>query len=334
MMARFVLQRLAFLGLVLLGVSLVTFAIAHLAPGDPARMMAGPAASAETVATLRGELGLDRPLWQQYARYLGDLLQFDLGRSNVSGEPVLDEILARAPASIELMGSALLLALAVGIPLGIGAAMRRGGWLDRLVSGLSVAGIAVPAFWLGLVLVILLYRQLEWFPASGRFTGDPPRGVTGFLLIDAALALDGRALAAALAHLALPVLSLALLEVGPLARLVRNQMRAVLASDYVRMARASGLTERTILWRHALRGALSPLVTLVAASIAMMLFGSVSLETVFGWPGAGHYVVQSIFALDFPVIMGFAVLTAVAYVLVNAVADIALGLLDPRVRPA
>ena len=130
------------------------------------------------------------------------------------------------------------------------------------------------------------------------------------------------------------MLSLALLEAGPLARLVRNQMRAVLGSDYVRMARASGLSERTILWRHALRNALTPLVTLVAASIAMMLFGSVSLETVFGWPGAGHYVVQSIFALDFPVIMGFAVLTAISYVLVNTAADITLGLIDPRVRPA
>ncbi len=333
-MVRFVLQRLAFLGLVLLGVSLITFAIANLAPGDPARMLAGPAASADAVAALRAELGLDLPLWQQYLRYLGDLLRFDLGTSNVSGEPVLDEILARAPASIELMGSALLLSLLVGIPLGIGAAVKRGGWLDRLVSGLSVAGISVPAFWLGLVMVILFYRELEWFPASGRFTGDPPPAVTGFLLIDALIALDFKALAAALAHLALPVLSLALLEAGPLARLVRNQMRAVLASDYVRMARASGLSERTILWRHALRNALTPLVTLVAASIAMMLFGSVSLETVFGWPGAGHYVVQSIFALDFPVIMGFAVLTAIAYVLVNTASDITLGLIDPRVRPA
>jgi peptide/nickel transport system permease protein len=333
-MARFVLQRLAFLGLVLLGVSLMTFAIANLAPGDPARMIAGPAASAEAVATLRAELGLDLPLWRQYALYLGDLAHLDLGTSNVSGEPVLDEILARAPASIELMGSALLLSLIIGIPLGIGAAVKRDGWLDRLVSGLSVAGISVPAFWLGLLLVILFYRQLEWFPASGRFTGDPPPAVTGFLLIDALIALDFRALSAACAHLALPVLSLALLEAGPLARLVRNQMRAVLASDYVRMARASGLSERTILWRHALRNGLSPLVTLVAASIAMMLFGSVSLETVFGWPGAGHYVVQSIFALDFPVIMGFAILTAIAYVMVNTAADITLGLIDPRVRPS
>lgn len=333
-MARFVLQRLAFLALVLLGVSLVTFAIAHLAPGDPARMMAGPAASGEAVVALRAKLGLDLPIWQQYAIYLGDLLRFDLGTSSVSGQPVLDEILARAPASIELMGSALLLALMVGIPLGIGAAMRRGGLLDRLVSGLSVAGISVPAFWLGLILVIIFYRQLEWFPASGRFTGNPPPYVTGFLVIDAIIALDRPALAAALAHLALPVLSLALLEAGPLARLVRNQMRAVLASDYVRMARASGLSDRTILWRHALRNALTPLVTLVAASVATMLFGSVSLETVFGWPGAGYFVVQSIFALDFPVIMGFAVLTAIAYVCVNTISDITLGLIDPRVRPA
>lgn len=332
MMRRFVLQRLGFLMLVLLGVSVTTFAIAHLAPGDPARMMAGPAAPETAVAALRERLGLDLPVWQQYGRYLGDLLRLDLGTSNVSGQPVLGEILSRAPASIELMGSALLLSLVLGIPLGIAAAQRRGGAFDRLVSALSVGGISVPPFWLGLMLIILFYRQFGWFPASGRFTGTAPADVTGFLLIDSLLAGDGRALATTLAHLALPVLSLALLEAGPVARLVRNQMRGVLGSDYVRMARAQGLSERTILLRHGLRNALTPMITIVAASIAMMLFGSVSLETVFGWPGAGLYVVQSIFALDFPVIMGFAVLTAVAYVLVNSLADLALAALDPRVR--
>ncbi|WP_374571315.1 ABC transporter permease [Phenylobacterium sp.] len=331
-MLTFVLRRCALLVVVLFGVSLLTFAVAHLAPGDPARLIAGPQASAEAVAHVRRDLGLDAPLWRQYALYAGRLARLDLGQSNVSGKPVLREIAARAPASLELMGSGLILALALGTPLGVWAALKRGGLADRGVGALAVAGAAMPAFWLGLMLILLFYRELAWFPASGRFTGAPPPAVTGLMTLDALLAGDPRAFETACAHLALPTLSIALLDLGLVARLVRNQMLGVLDAEYIRTARATGLPEGRVIVDHALRNALSPMITVVAASLATMLYGSVSVETVFGWPGAGQYVVESIFSMDFPVIMGFAVVTSAVYVVVNLLADLLYAAVDPRVR--
>ena len=333
-MLAFIARRLGFLVIVLLGVSLITFTIAHLAPGDPARLVAGPQASAETVARVRADLGLAQPILVQYRRYLGRLLHGDLGVSNVDGRPVAEAILAKAPASLELMGAALLLALIAGIPLGVVAALRRNGAADRTVRIMAVAGAAIPAFWFGSILIILLYRELGWFPASGRFTGTPPPAVTGFLTIDALLAGDWQGFRTACAHLALPVFTLALLDLGLFARLTRNQMLGVMAQDYIRVARASGLPEGRIVRVHALRNALSPLIAVVTASLAAMLYGSVSVETVFGWPGAGQFVVGAIGNLDFPVVMGFAVIASAAYVLVNIAADLALAAVDPRVRLA
>jgi peptide/nickel transport system permease protein len=330
----FLARRLGFMVVVLLGVSVITFMIAHLAPGDPARLMAGPQASAQTVEQLRVQLGLDQPLWRQYLHYLGRLVHFDLGVSNVTGRPVLTELLSRAPASLELLGGGLILALLGGVPLGVWAALNRGRLPDRLARAAAVLGTAVPAFWLGLILIVVFYRNLYWFPASGRFTGTPPVPITGLLTVDSLLQGDLHALSTALAHLTLPVLSLALLDLGVFARLTRNQMLGVMSQEYIRVARAAGLPEWQVVWRHALRNALSPLVTVVAASVAAMLYGSVSVETVFGWPGAGKYVVDAIFNLDFPVIMGFAVLAAAAYVLLNTLADLVYAALDPRVRAA
>lgn len=333
-MLAFLVRRLVFLLVVLAGVSIVTFAIANMAPGDPARLVAGPQASAETVARVRTELGLDKPLVTQYLRYAGRLLHGDLGTSNVDGRPVADTILAKAPASLELMGSALVLALLIGVPLGVLGALRRGGAADRMVRIMAVAGAAIPAFWFGAILIILFYRELGWFPASGRFTGTPPPMVTGVMTLDALLAGDWAGFRVACAHLALPVLTLALLDLGLFARLTRNQMLGVMAQDYIRVARASGLPEGAIVRVHALRNALSPLIPVVAASLAAMLYGSVSVETVFGWPGAGQFVVEAIANLDFPVVMGFAVMASVAYVAVNLVADLLLAAVDPRVRLA
>jgi peptide/nickel transport system permease protein len=333
-MARFALHRLVFMCAVLFSVSVITFLIIRLAPGDPARLMAGPQASAEAVEQIRLDLGLDQPLIDQYLGYAGRALRLDFGQSAASGQPVIAEIAARAPATFELMSLALLIALGIGIPLGVLAAIRRGGPEEMLTRSASIIGSAAPAFWLGLLLILLFYRHLDWFPASGRFTGEPPPSVTGFLTIDALLAGDLPAFRIALAHLALPALSMALLELGIYARLVRNQMLGVLSQDYIRVARAGGLGEAAVLREHALRNGLAPLVTIVAASLATMLYGSVSVETVFGWPGAGRYMVDSIFRLDMPVIMGFALITAAAYVLTNTLADIVYAVLDPRVRIA
>jgi peptide/nickel transport system permease protein len=331
-MGAFVLRRLAFLIVVLLGVSLITFGVMHLAPGDPVRLLAGPQADAASIERLREQLGFDRPLPQQYLAHLGRLARFDLGTSNVSGRPVSTEILARAPATLELMFTALAVALLIGVPLGMLAALRRGSLADRLVQALAVGGASIPAFWLGLLLVVVFYRELGWFPASGRFTGTPPPQTTGLLTIDALIAGDWRAFRVAWAHLALPVISLAVLDAGNFARLVRNQLLAVLGQEYIRVARALGLSEPVVVGRHAMRNALSPLVTVVTVALANLLYGSVSVETVFGWPGDGQYVVGSIFGLDFPVIMGFAVLASIAYVALNLAGDLVQAALDPRLR--
>lgn len=331
-MTGFLLKRLGFMLVVLVFVSIITFLITRMAPGDPARLLAGPQASAETVARIREEMQLDRPLMMQYASYLQRAVQLDFGVSNATGRPVLAEIAARAPATLELMLLSMTLALGIGTPLGVYAAMKRGRWPDYTARLASIIGAAAPAFWVGLLLILLFYRELDWFPASGRFTGQPPPQVTGFLTIDALLAGDLLSFRIAVAHLVLPALSLALLELGVYARLVKNQMLGVLKQDYIRVARSGGLREGTVLREHALRNGLAPLATIVAASLATMLYGSVSVETVFGWPGAGRYVVESIFRLDFPVIMGFTLITAAAYVIANTLADLVYASLDPRVR--
>ena len=333
-MAAFILRRLSFLILVALAVTVITFLISQVVPGDPARVVAGPRANAEQLLTVRRQLGLDRALPVRYADYLGRIVRGDLGNSIVTGRPVLSELAARAPATLELMTAALVAALAAGVPLGVWAALTRGGWPDRLIRAGSAATISIPAFWLGPLLILLFYGAWHILPGSGRLDLDPPRSVTGFLMIDTLLAGDLAAFADALAHLAIPVLTLALLDVGGVARLVRAQMIEVLGEDYIKTARASGLPERTVVLRYALRNGLIPLVTVLGLSIAQMLYGSVVIESIFAWPGTGSYVVGAIFNLDFPVVMGFALVASIAYVLVNLLVDMLYLVLDPRIREA
>ncbi|HEX3916359.1 MAG TPA: ABC transporter permease [Caulobacteraceae bacterium] len=333
-MAAFVLRRLGFLVVVVLAVTVITFLIAQAIPGDPARVVAGPRADAQQLAKARHQLGLDRPLPVRYADYLGRVLHGDLGASIVTGRPVLSELAARAPATLELMISALIVGVAGGVPLGVAAALTRGRWPDRLIRAGSALTISVPAFWLGPLLILVFYGALQVLPGSGRLDLDPPPPVTGFLLIDTLLAGDVAAFGDALAHLAIPVLTLALLDVGAIARLVRGQMIEVLGEDYIRTARATGLSEATVILRYALRNGLTPLVTVLGLSIAQMLYGSVVIESIFAWPGDGSYVVGAIFNLDFPVVLGFALVTSVAYVVVNLGVDLTYLLLDPRIREA
>jgi len=333
-MATFLLRRLTFLVFVLFGVTVVTFAISHIVPGDPARLLAGPRASASQLREIRAELGLDQPLTTQYLRYMKQLAQGDLGNSLVTGRPILTELADRLPATLELMICALICSLTVGIPLGVLAATRKKSWIDHLVRAGSAASVSVPAFWLAPLLILLFYSRLGWLPGSGRLDVDPPAAFTGFLLVDTLLAGYGRAFLDAVLHLALPVLTLALLDVGGVARLVRGQMIDVLGEDYIRTARASGLPPHIVIVRHALRNALIPLVTVLGLSIAQMLYGSVVIETLFAWPGTGNYVVTAIFNLDFPVVMGFALLASIAYVGVNLIVDLLYMTLDPRIREA
>jgi len=332
--AGFLARRIAALLLVVFAVSLVTFAISHLVPGDPARMIAGPRASAQQLAAIRHELGLDRPVLVQYEIYGTHLLHGDLGKSIVTNRPVLGEIASRVPATLELMLCALIVSLLFGIPIGIAAALNQGRFVDHLVRGFSALTVSIPAFWLAPLLILLFYGALGVFPASGRIDGDPPTAITGLFLIDSALTLNFRAFADAASHLVLPVATLSFLDMGAIARLVRGQMIEVLSEDYIKTARASGLPERAVIYRHALRNALIPLVTVLGMSLAQLLYGSVIIESLFAWPGTGSYVVNAIFALDFPVIMGFTVLVSTAYVVVNLLVDLLYMLLDPRIRAA
>lgn len=318
--------------LVVAGVCVITFIISHLIPGDPARLLAGDRASDEIVQHIRQQLGLDLPLWQQFIRYVEQLLHGDLGMSIRTGRPVLEDLKNFFPATLELAFCALLIALVVGVPLGVLSAVYKNRWLDHLVRLLALTGISTPAFWLGLGVIVLFYGKLNLLPGGGRLDDwlDPPTRVTGFYLIDSLLSGDLDVFFNALTHLILPATTLAFVHLGIVARQIRSAMLEQLSEDYVRTALASGLSKFTIVVRYALPNALIPSVTVLGLALGDLLYGAVLTETVFAWPGMGAYVVSSIQALDFPAVMGFAIVVSFAYVLVNLFVDLLYLWIDPR----
>lgn len=326
-------QRCWGLLLVMTGVCVITFIISHLIPGDPARLLAGDRASDEMVQHIRHQLGLDLPLWQQFIHYVSDLLHGNLGTSIRTGRPVLADIRLFFPATLELALCALLLALLIGVPLGVLSAVFRNRWLDHLVRLLAITGISTPTFWLGLGVIVLFYGHLNLLPGGGRLDDwlDPPAHVTGFYLIDTLLAGDSDAFFNSLQHLILPALTLAFVHLGIVARQIRSAMLEQLSEDYIRTARASGLPGWRIVMTHALPNALIPSITVLGLALGDLLYGAVLTETVFSWPGMGAYVVASIQALDFPAVMGFAVVVSFAYVLVNLLVDLLYLWIDPRI---
>ncbi len=326
-------RRLLFLVLVVVGVSLITFAVSHLIPGDPARLMAGDRATDEIVAAIRAKLGLDQPLWVQYLRFVQGLLQGDLGTSLRTGRAVSSDIAVFFPATIELVIVALGLSIMLGVPLGVASAVWRDKPVDHLSRLLSMIGISTPAFWLGLILILAFYGGLGWLPGGGRLDPalTPPPAHTGLLLIDSLIALDFQAFLSGLRHLILPALTLGFVHVGVLARQIRSAMLDQLGEDYVRTARAHGLSKARVVLGHALPNALIPSVTVLGLAFGDLLYGAVLTETVFSWPGMGSYVVASINALDFPAVMGFTIVVSFAYVLVNLAVDLAYLALDPRI---
>jgi len=296
-----VLQGLA----VLLAVSLITFALAYLLPADPARMVAGPSASVETVQSIRRELGLDKPFWTQYGTYLGHLVQGDLGRSYKQSSSVTELLLSRTPATLLLMLGAIFFELLLGLSSGILASLNPGGWLDRTLMGLSFVGVSAPQFVLGLLLLYLLAFALPIFPLGGY--GTP-------------------------AHLVLPALTLGIGGAAWYARVVRSNLLEGLGRDYVRTALAKGVSRRKVMGKHALKNALLPVVAMVGSDIGFFLSGSVVVESVFGWPGLGKLTWDAVRVIDVPVILGVVLLSAVMIVLGNLLADLAMPLFDPRVR--
>ncbi len=325
-------QRCWGLILVVAGVCVITFIISHLIPGDPARLLAGDRASDEIVRHIRQQLGLDLPLWQQFARYVDALLHGDLGTSIRTGRPVLEDLKTFFPATLELAFCALLIALLVGIPLGVLSAVYRNRWTDHLVRLMALTGISTPAFWLGLGVIVLFYGKLDWLPGSGRLDDwfDPPTRVSGFYLLDSLLEGNIEVFFNAPQHLILPAATLAFVHLGIVARQIRSAMLEQLNEDYIRTALASGLPKFTIVVRYALPNALIPSITVLGLALGDLLYGAVLTETVFAWPGMGAYVVSSIQALDFPAVMGFAIVVSFAYVLVNLVVDLLYLWIDPR----
>jgi ABC-type dipeptide/oligopeptide/nickel transport system permease component len=319
----------------LMGVIIVTFILTRMLPGDAAAYFAGPTATAASIEATRHRLGLDRPLPEQFVLYVEGLTRGDFGRSLTSGQSVLDDLSNRLPASLELTFVALLVALGLGIPLGTGAALKPGGRIDNLCSLVSTIGQATPTFFLGLLLVFVFYYLLAWVPAPiGRLdvVYSPPREITGAWSIDAALAGDWKLLGAVLRQLTLPVTTLALFGLGPLARVTRASMIEVLASDYVRTARAAGLPRHKVLRAYAFRNAVLPVLNASGMVFSYMLGASVLVEKVFGWPGIGAYAIDAVLASDFAPVQGFVLAMALLYLLLNLIIDIVDGLLDPRAR--
>ena len=305
-MLRYVRTRLLAAVPVLLGVSILVFSMLHLLPGDPAQIILGEAVtSAQDLARLRRELGFDAPLHVQYARFLGRALSGDLGRSLQSRRPVLDEILAQLPSTVQLTLAGLALAVVVGVVLGVAAATHRGSWADTLCMLLALGGLSLPAFWLGLMLIFFFALQLGWLPATGQ---------------------------GGLARLVLPALTLGYGAAGVIARLVRSSMLEVLRIEYVTTARSKGLAERRVVYRHALRNALIPVITIVGLQFGALLGGTVVIETVFARQGIGRLLVGAILYKDFPLVQGIVLFTASAYVLVNLLVDLGYALTDPRIR--
>jgi len=331
----FVLRRFLQLIPVLLGVSLITFTAARMLPGNAAIMAAGPLASPEDIARLEAHMKLDRPIWEQYLAYLNNVLHGDLGTSWRTGRPVSTELMEHFPASFELVTFSLFLAILIGVPLGVLAAVRQGSKLDQLLRAVSVGGVSIPVFWSGLMAIFVFYYLLKIAPPPiGRigFSVSPPDHITGFYILDSILTLDGRALASSLQQLILPTLTLIVAMMSPIIRITRSSMLDVLNEDYIRSAKASGLSRRVILYRDGLRNALLPVITLIGGYYGYSLGGEVLVEQIFSWPGMGRYSVEAIFNLDYSPVQGFVMLTAVLYVLIYTVVDILYALIDPRIR--
>ena len=314
-MGSYVLKRLFSTIPVFIGLSLIVFLIMAMIPGNPAQALLGAWATPENVARINRELGLNKPLYQQYLIWGGNILHGDFGRSYVLNRPVIDEVMERFSATLLLGGCALLLSTVLGLLAGIFSAVRQFGWGDRIITLLVLLGISMPSFWIGLLMIMLFAVQLQWFPASGMYA------VWG-----------GGDVADLLHHLALPAVTLAIVATGVIARLTRTAMLEVLRQDFIRTARAKGLSERKVIYKHAFRMALVSVIPVIGIQAGFVLGGAVYIETVFQWPGLGAMMVKAVATRDLLLVQGGVLVAAAAYVLINLCADILQALLDPRLK--
>jgi dipeptide transport system permease protein len=333
-MFRFLLGRLAVLIPTFIGVSIIAFAFIRLLPGDPVALLSGervmdPARHAE----ISHQLGLDRPIVIQYLDYLWGVLHGDFGTSISTKKPVIDQFFELFPATLELSVCAIIFAVVLGIPAGVLAAIKRGSVYDQLIMGTALIGFSMPIFWWGLLLIILFSGMLQWTPVSGRISlmfFFPT--VTGFMLVDSLISGQAGAFKSAMSHLILPTIVLGTIPLAVIARQTRSAMLEVLSEDYVRTARAKGLSAFRVVGVHALRNAMIPVVTTIGLQVGVMLAGAILTETIFSWPGIGKWMVDSVFRRDYPVIQGGLLIIAGIIMLVNLIVDLLYGLINPRIR--
>jgi peptide/nickel transport system permease protein len=316
----------------LLGLVLLVFAISHVIPSDPARVMAGENAPPEQIEALRHKYWLDRPLPVQFAHYVADVARGNMGISLFTQRPVSEDLFARLPATLELALYAIVIAVMAGVPLGVVAALRRNSWLDHVVRVVTVAGLAMAAFWLAILLQLLFSMWLGWTPLQGRINGWGPDPITGFYTLDAVLRGDWETLGQALRYLALPTLTLALPAMATIVRFTRAGVLNVMSSNFVFYQAAMGIPRRRVVWKYILRSALIGTLTQIGLIFGNLIAGAVVVETVFDWPGLGSFAVSSILQSDYNAIMSFTLFIGVVFILVNLLVDVAQAVLDPRGR--
>ncbi len=332
-MQTYMLKRLFLLLPVLLGISLVVFFVIHLIPGDPVTVMLGEKASPEVAEKWREELGLNDPLYVQYSKFLGRAVQGDLGKSIRNGEMVSKLLVQRLPATLELTFISMLIAVTIGVFLGVVAAVRQYSIWDNFSMVLAIAGVSMPVFWLGLMLIIVFTINLGWLPATGRLTvGLDISRISGLHLVDSLLTMNFKGFHDALRHLIMPAIALSAVQLAIIARLTRSSMLEVIRMDYIRTARAKGLSERVVIYKHAIRNALIPVITIIGLTLGRLLGGAVLTETVFAWPGIGKMAVDAIYARDFPLVQGIVLIVATGFVIVNLLVDYCYAMIDPRIR--
>jgi ABC-type dipeptide/oligopeptide/nickel transport system permease component len=316
----------------LLGLALLVFAVSHVIPSDPARVMAGENATPDQIVRIRHQYGLDQPLPEQFVHYVRDLLTGNMGTSLFTQRPVADDLWARLPATLELALYAIVLAVMMGVPLGVVAALRRNSLLDHVVRVVTVSGLAMAAFWLAILLQLLFSMWLGWTPVQGRINGWGPDPITGFYTLDAVLRGDWDTLGQSLRYLALPVLTLALPAMATIVRFTRAGVLNVMSSNFVFYQTAMGIPRRRVVWKYILRGALIGTLTQIGLIFGNLIAGAVVVETVFDWPGLGGFAVNSILHSDYNAVMGFTLFAGVMFIAINLLVDIAQATLDPRGR--
>lgn len=333
---RYIARRLAMMIVLMLGVSLLVFLISHLVPSNPvaSNLSQSALSDPEAVAAFEAKWGLDKPLYMQYLIYLGNLLHGDLGTSIRTGQPVLKDLMQYYPATLELSIWAMVVAIVLGVLFGVLSAIFRDKAVDQSLRAISVSGVSIPSFWFALLVLYVFFYKLGWFPGPGRLSSrvSAPTDGTGLYLLDGLLTGNMQLFADALSHLILPALVLGFFTMGLITRQTRSNLLEVMSQDYIRTARAKGMTERRLVWHHALGNALIPVITVAGMGFCNMLGGMVFVEKIFSWPGIGQYAYLSATTLDFPAICGVSLLIALNYVVINLIIDILYGVIDPRVR--